>query len=160
MKQKKEQILVVVILSLMFTGLCCCNGKTAKNSQDIKGIWAAITNDSIYEEIIITDTTFYLYDERGGDVSMTYKIENDSLKIFYNKVLQSARQFKRINADEFIEQDEQFKVRFQRIKVYGDTARILRIDEISSDEEYFFNYVQELRYRRCVWDSLRRNKGR
>jgi hypothetical protein len=145
---------------LTLTGLFCCNVKTDKNSRDIKGIWAAVTNDSIYEEIIITDQGFYLWDEYAGDHYMTYRIENDSLKLYLNNGLFSARQFERINEDEFTEEDKNFKIHFQRIKVYGDTAKLLRIEEISSDGEYFFKYVEDLKYRRYEWDSLRKNASR
>ena len=144
----------------MLTGLFCCNGKTDKNPENIKGIWAAITNDSIYEEIIVTDTGFYMWDEHAGDYYMTYKIENDSLKLYLNNGLFSARQFTRINENEFIEEDQEFRVRFQRIKEYGDTAKILRIEEISSDGEYFFNYTQDLRHRRYEWEALKKNVSR
>lgn len=144
----------------MLTGLFCCYEKTVKNPENIKGIWVAITNDSIYEEIIVTDTSFYLWDEHAGDYYMTYKIENDSLKLYLNNRLFSARKFKRITDDEFIEEDQEFRVHFQRIKEYGDTAKILKIEEISSDGEYFFNYTQDLINRRYEWEELKKNVSR
>jgi len=142
---------LLAIIAIFLTAGC---EKNSYNQQDIKGIWAAVTNDTLYEEIIITDTTFYLWDD-NGDFYLTYELTADSIKLFYSGNLQSARLYTRINRDEFIESDEKYHVRFVRIPDYGDTARILGIDTISSDSEYFYNYTQQKLLRQLKWDSLK-----
>lgn len=150
MKNDGKSIVSIIII-LLTTGC----GTVNYDSTNIKGIWAAVTNDSLYEEIIIADTTFYLYDDRGGDIYLTYKLTPDSIKIFNRGYLQSARKYIRISHDEFIEGDEKYNVRFIRIPEYSDTARILGIDTISSDSPYFFNYIVQKRIRESKWVSLK-----
>ncbi|MFN7603629.1 MAG: hypothetical protein ACK5R0_19735, partial [Bacteroidota bacterium] len=87
MKSIIRQFLILAII----VGLICCKQENDFDSNNIKGAWAAVTNDSIYDEVIITDKDFYTYDENAGDLLMTYKLENDSLRIFYYNGLQSAR---------------------------------------------------------------------
>jgi hypothetical protein len=154
MKVTKGQIILLTIL----IGLGSCKPTNDFDSNDIKGVWRAVTNDSIYDEVIITDRDFYTYDESAGDLLLTYKLENDSLKIFYYSGLQSARQFKRINKDEFIEQDSAFTIRFERLIIPLDTSKILSTKSTSDkdfDENYYYNYINDLRQRRNEWLSVK-----
>jgi hypothetical protein len=139
-------------------GLICCNQTSNYDSYNIKGVWTAITNDSIYDEVIITDNDFYIYDEMAGDLLLTYQIESDSLKIFHYNGLQSSRKFKRIDKDNFIEQDSVFTVRFERLKINLDTSKVLSTKQSSDndfDEVYYYKYINDLRLRRHKWDSVK-----
>ncbi len=154
MKSTIRQFLILAII----VGLICCKQENDFDSNDIKGAWAAVTNDSIYDEVIITDKDFYTYDENVGDLLMTYKLENDSLRIFYYNGLQSARIFERINADEFVTQDSMFAIRFLRLKDQVDTSKVLSTKWTSKsdfDENYYNKYVNDFRLRRHKWDSVK-----
>jgi hypothetical protein len=145
-------IAITIEIIFVISSLFCCSQSMEKDPKDIKGIWAVTINDSVYEEVIITDTTFYLHDEVGGDIGFRYELTHDSIKIFNFNVLQSARKYTRLNKDEFMEHDEGFKAHFFRLTEYGDTAKILGIDTISSDSEYFNKYIKEKRTRQYNWD--------
>ena len=143
---------------IIIDGLVCCKQTNDFESNDIKGVWTAITNDSTYDEVIITDKDFYTYDENAGDLLLTYKLENDSLKICYYNGLQSDRTFKRISADEFIEQDSMLTIRFKRLKDQVDTSKVLATKLTSKsdfDEKYYYKYINDLRLRRHKWDSVK-----
>jgi hypothetical protein len=156
--EKMKVIKGLIIILTIIGGLSCCKPTNDFDSNDIKGVWRAITNDSIYDEIIITDKDFYTYDDFAGDLLLTYKLENDSLKIFYYNGLQSARQFKRINKDEFIEQDSAFTIKFERLNIQIDTAKVLSTKSTSDkdfDENYYYKYINDWRQRRKEWESVK-----
>ncbi len=148
----------LLLTLLISSGLSSCNGTNDYDPNDIRGVWVAITNDSTYEEIIVTEKDFYLYDEHAGDLLLTYKLENDSLKLFLGNGLQSKRKFKRINEDEFLEQDDRFRVKFNRLQDFVDTSKVLSTKTTPKryfDEEYYAKYVWDMRLRRHEWDSAK-----
>jgi hypothetical protein len=123
--------------------------------KDIRGVWVAITNDSVYEEVIITEKYFFLYGN-SGDFLLTYKMKNDSLELFLADRLQSKGKFKRISEDAFLERSAKFEVEFNRLNDFVDTAKVLSIKMARYfDEEYNSKYGNEMRQRRHEWDSTR-----
>jgi hypothetical protein len=149
----------ILLLTLLISSeLSSCKQTKSYDPNDIRGVWVAITNDSIYEEIIVTEKEFYFYDEHGGDILLTYELENDSLKLFFRNGLQSKRKFKRISEDAFLEQDDRFTVIFNRLQEFVDTSKVLstkRTPKRYYDEEYHSKYVWDMRLRRHEWDSAK-----
>lgn len=145
------------ILCVLFL---CCKGRSV-TMYDVRGAWQAITNDSIYEEVIISDKDYYLYDEHAGDLYFTYKKENDSLKLFYqgSPHVTYKRRLIPISTNEFVLADSLYEIRFTRLRAQVDTGRLMTLRNWQRtrtyDEEYNSEYVWALRERKYWWDSLK-----
>jgi hypothetical protein len=155
MKLNFIQYLILGISVLFF----CCTSNEKIKLEDVRGVWQAIGNDSIYDEVIICDNDYYLYDERAGDLYFNYKIRNDSLTILQDGRPHFKRKMVVVSNDEFILLDSLFTIRFTRLNAPVDTARLMTLRNWRKtrtyDEEYYSEYIWDLRERRNLWDSLR-----
>ena len=154
----KSWIIINSIIGFCFL-LLSCNNTDKIETADLRGVWQAIVNDSIYEEVIISDKDFYVYDDRAGDLYFRYAVENDSITLLRDNTPYLKRKIVHVSNDEFFLIDSLFRIRLTRLIAPVDTGRLMTLRNWKAtrdyDAEYYSEYVWELRGRRYFWDSVR-----
>ncbi len=127
-----------------------------RDESDIRGTWYRITNDSTYGEFIATEFELYTYDEDAGDLFVKYRIEDDSLRLFWNEQNTLTYKFERIGKDRFNLTHPRFRSICYRMGADIDTMKILstkRSLNRTLDENYFSDYMRNFRHRKLKWEQ-------
>jgi hypothetical protein len=141
---------------LMTVSILSCDPERASyDNSDIRGTWYRVTNDSIYDELIVTGSEFYTYShETSRDLFLKYRLNGDSLRFFCNEENKITYGFERIDKNQFTLTHPLFNATCHRLDIGIDTMRILSTKRSSNrpfDEEYFSAYVNGMLQRKFEW---------
>lgn len=135
-----------------------CTNNSANRYHDVRGLWVTIVNNHTYEEVIITENTFYSYDENAGDLILKYKFRNDSLLIINKGQVQNSLKFERLSKDEFFCENDSFSMKFTRLNISKDTASILKTAKGAHKaiDPHYETYINDLKERRLNWQNTKK----
>jgi hypothetical protein len=151
---------LVIPIIIAWALLISCNDRDFQKSN-IRGTWSKVTNDSIYEEFIVTEKEIYTYDERAGDLFVQYKIDEDSMYLFWPGGKSVNYGFTRQDENRFTLSHPRFNSVCYRLEADIDTAKILSVKRSLKrhfDEVYFDNYLADIRRRKVEWLSKNRSR--
>ncbi|NOT76437.1 MAG: hypothetical protein HOP08_16030 [Cyclobacteriaceae bacterium] len=142
----KNKLISFLVIILLFG--CNNTEKPHYDKVDISGIWFIVTNDSIYDEAIITKSTYWAYSDALGEIERDFKVEKDSF-IFFNSNghLLINYKFEWKDKNEFFIENSFSRSDYYRLDISLDTTGLIR----GGNDSLLDTYVSRFREREMKW---------
>jgi hypothetical protein len=135
-----------IIFLLISAGCCVLSGCKQKSDVDISGFWYSISNDTTYEETVLTAADLWLYKLASGEeVYRNYEIDGDSISFLapMNKIVLN---FVLANPNEFYLKNSFFESHYYRVDIALEPKKVIRGAAPMRQQ-----YVDGFRARKIAW---------
>ncbi len=137
----KEIIFLLISVGCFVIGSC-----KQKSDVDISGFWYSISNDSIYEETVLTDTDLWLYKLASGEeVYRNYEIDGDSI-LFLSPMNRIALNFVLVNPNEFYLKNSFSESNYYRVNIALEPKNVIKGTAPMRQE-----YLDGFQARKAIW---------
>ena len=151
-----KSIFTFSLVSLVYLIVVGCNKEQNIEIKDLRGVWEVVEENSF---VVIYDRDFFLHRKSEGDMYLNYSISGDSIELSQHGIPVFKRKIILISKDKFLVRDSIVEMRFSRIKVKVDTAKLrslvnwLKRPPIYS-EDYFAEHELKYDSAQDIWRSM------
>ncbi len=134
------EILMIVLVTICLT----CQDKkiiSIETPEPFDGLWYYVDDDSIYHEIIFTDSSYLSYDHAIGFIYRSLSVHEDSVSFYYDTDLIGKSKFIKIDSNKISLQAYDMKSPTVYYRIIGGQASIKLV--IHGNEEEIEKYRSE-----------------